>query len=197
VTSTNVTVTIALPTNVPAGGEIETSNEGAQNQTGFVPLPPSNSYSWTLTPGQGAKTVSVTYAPPGTSGQVLSGTRSVFLDLGASILSLPALSCDDAAYLQDYAFANRTNNPATVIKIQQFLNKFMGTSLVVNGVYNSTTQAAVDAFQVQYHSEVLRPWLPFGLPSELTATNNTYKTTQRWINILSCPGLNLPVPKLP
>jgi hypothetical protein len=55
----------------------------------------------------------------------------------------------------------------------------------------------VDQFQVKYHSEVLAPWVPYGLPNEFTPTDYVYKTTMRWINLIECPALNLPIPQLP
>ena len=106
------------------------------------------------------------------------------------------LDCD-SVYLTGYAFAHQPTDPATVIKIQQFLNKFMGDDLTITGAYDAATLAAVSQFQLEYKQQILAPWVPYGLPNATTPTSNTYKTTQRWINILACPGLNLPLPKLP
>ena len=106
------------------------------------------------------------------------------------------LDCN-SVYLTGYAFVHQPTDPATVIKIQQFLNKFMGDDLTVTGAYDAATLAAVSQFQLEYNQQILAPWVPYGLPNATTPTSNTYKTTQRWINILACPGLDLPLPKLP
>jgi hypothetical protein len=195
VTSTDITIT--LPPAFTPPGSIQTSNEGGQDATGLVPVP-AGPYPWTLTPGQGIKTVTVSYTPAGSVAPTMTESRSVFLDIGQSILSEPALACAGVGtYLDGYAFAKMPNDPATVIKIQQFLNKYMGADLAVNGIYNDGTLAAVNQFQLEYNQEILQPWVPYGLPNSETPTSNTYKTTQRWINILACPGLNLPIPSLP
>jgi large repetitive protein len=89
------------------------------------------------------------------------------------------------------------NSPVEVDKLQTFLNMNLGTTLPITGYYGPETIAAVDQFQVKYHIEVLRPWLPYGLPTEYTPTDYVYKTTQRWINLIMCSSLNLPIPQLP
>ncbi len=191
VTSTQTTITLSpLPP-----GIIQTTNESGQGASGWVSVP-GGPYPWNLTPGQGIKTVTVDYALAGSTTPIASGSRSVYLDLGQSILAEPMLDCN-SVYLTGYAFAHQPTDPATVIKIQQFLNKFMGDDLTVNGVYDTPTLTAVSQFQLEYSKEILAPWVPYGLPNATTPTANTYKTTQRWINILACPGLNLPVPRLP
>ena len=54
----------------------------------------------------------------------------------------------------------------------------------------------MNQFQVKYHNEVLEPWLPLGLPTQFTPTSYVYQTTQRWINLIMCPPLNIPIPAL-
>ena len=73
----------------------------------------------------------------------------------------------------------------------------LGLNIPLTGVYGPLTYEAVKQFQVKYWQEVLQPWVPFGLPNAQTPTGYVYKTTKRWINMLSCPALNLPVPQLP
>ena len=123
--------------------------------------------------------------------------------LGASTSTIPATSTPGSAscglYLTKYIHPVRKflNDPTEVKKLQSFLNQNLGLNLAVSGDYDSTTIAAVDKFQVKYHSEVLSPWLSHGLPTEFTPTEYVYKTTQRWINLIMCPPLNLVTPQLP
>ncbi len=64
----------------------------------------------------------------------------------------------------------------------------LGLNLPITGYYGSATIAAVNQFQVKYHIEVLKPWLPLGLPTQFTPTSYVYQTTQRWINLIMCPS---------
>ena len=102
-------------------------------------------------------------------------------------------------YLTQYIHPIRKdlNDPVQVKKLQTFLNLNLGTNLPVTGYYGPETISAVDQFQVKYHGEVLQPWLSYGLPTEYTPTEYVYKTTQRWINLIMCSSLNLPIPQLP
>jgi hypothetical protein len=73
----------------------------------------------------------------------------------------------------------------------------MGDNLTVNGIYDQETLNAVNQFQLAYKEEVLRPWvLAEYLENENTPTGYVYLTTKRWINLLKCPSLNIPMPNL-
>jgi uncharacterized repeat protein (TIGR01451 family) len=125
----------------------------------------------------------------GGGGQVLGASTSTGQVLGASC----------GLYLTQYIHPIRKylNDPTEVKKLQIFLNMDLGTNLPISGDYTTATIAAVDQFQVKYHSEVLEPWSAEGLlPTQFTPTEYVYQTTQRWINLIMCPPLNLPVPKL-
>jgi len=89
-----------------------------------------------------------------------------------------------------------TNNPDEVKALQSFLNMEMNATLDVTGIFDSITKEAVKAFQLKYWMEILQPWVPFGL-SVTEPTGIVYKTTQRMINMLSCPGSVIPMPELP
>lgn len=102
-----------------------------------------------------------------------------------------------ADYLTEYIRYGRTNDTYNVALLQIFLNKEMNAGLPLTGHYDEKTMEWVNAFQVKYYTEVLRPWVPFGLPTEKTPTGYVYKTTKRMINNLMCPSLNLPIPQLP
>jgi hypothetical protein len=87
-------------------------------------------------------------------------------------------------------FGSLKNDSDQVSKLQSFLNKWMGTSLAVTGVYDSATLDAVKAFQLKYGTDILKPWnidAPTGL---------VYLSTLRLINLLECPALALPTPEL-
>lgn len=103
------------------------------------------------------------------------------------------LSC--AAPLTSYIGFGH-DNPNDVKFLQEFLNREMNLSLEVSGAYDAATREAVKTFQIKYAQEILGPWAPFGLASD-TPTGIVYKTTQRMINILSCPGTEIPMPELP
>jgi hypothetical protein len=94
-------------------------------------------------------------------------------------------------YVDKYMRKGLTNNdPVAVKKVQIFLNDYMGSGLVVDGVFGTKTDAAVRAFQVKQFGKVLAPW---GLES---STGIFYLTTQTEVNNIMCPPLNLPIPPL-
>ena len=136
-------------------------------------------------------------------GQVLGASTSVgSAGVGStSVVSTSTgqvLGASCGLYLTSYIHPDRQNlnDPAQVKKLQIFLNQNLGLNLPVDGIYGSATIAAVNQFQVKYHIEVLRPWLSLGLPTQFTPTSYVYQTTQRWINLIMCPALNIPVPQL-
>ncbi|MEK7576492.1 MAG: peptidoglycan-binding domain-containing protein [Patescibacteria group bacterium] len=100
-------------------------------------------------------------------------------------------------YLTEYIKFGAKNNPEEVKKLQKFLNKHLGLSLAESGFYDIKTRDAVNQFQLKYSNEVLLPWVSHGLPSIKIPTGYVFKTTRRWINMLECSALNLPVPQLP
>jgi hypothetical protein len=81
-------------------------------------------------------------------------------------------------------------DPEAVKVLQAFLNKELGLTLEVNGEYDAATIEAVKAFQAKYSLDVLSPW---GIND---ATGIVYKTTQRMINKIACPTLDIPMPEL-
>jgi len=89
------------------------------------------------------------------------------------------------------------NSTDQVKKLQDFLNRNLGTRMLVTGVFDHTTTLLVNAFQEKYWQDVLAPWVPFGLATPHTPTGYVYKTTLRKIDTLECPALTLPAPQLP
>ncbi|TSC85662.1 MAG: hypothetical protein G01um10148_1048 [Parcubacteria group bacterium Gr01-1014_8] len=95
------------------------------------------------------------------------------------------------------SYIGKGKETADDVKIlQEFLNKEMGLALEVNGEFDAATRGAVKAFQLKYADEILAPWIPFGLKQNMP-TGYVYKTTQRMINMLMCPGTEIPMPELP
>ncbi|MDR3581679.1 MAG: isopeptide-forming domain-containing fimbrial protein [Candidatus Pacebacteria bacterium] len=139
--------------------------------------------------GNNTSSVTITVGTSGGGGTVLGSSTSTGQVLGASTCGI---------YLNDYIHPNRKelNDPNEVKKLQVFLNQYMGSTLPITGYYGPLTIAEVNQFQVKYHSEVLSSWVPLGLPTEFTPTNYVYETTKRWINLIMCPSLNIPMPAL-
>jgi hypothetical protein len=105
--------------------------------------------------------------------------------------------CNGGVYLTKYLRIGRDNDPAEVMKLQSFLNTEMNADLAINGVFDATTYAMVNNFQLKYWQEVLSPWVPFGLPTDHSTTGYVYKTTTWEINKLACSNESLPMPQLP
>lgn len=93
-------------------------------------------------------------------------------------------------YLDKFIRLGYKNDIEAVKKLQQFLNEYEGEKLPVTGVYGPLTYQAVIRFQKKHMSDVLGPW---GI---VEPTGIVYLTTQRLINNIMCPDLNLPVPTL-
>lgn len=108
---------------------------------------------------------------------------------------LGAATC--GRYLNGFAFPSRANDLDTVVRIQLFLNNYEGAKVPVTGVYGDQTVFAVRAFQAKYAAEIIKPWYEAGLLVSATEpTGNVYLTTQRMINKIVCPTLELPLPSL-
>ncbi len=108
---------------------------------------------------------------------------------GAST-SLPELPAGCDALIHTYMRKGKKNDAAEVKLLQTFLNTHMNAGLPVSGVFGSMTDKAVRAFQQKYAEQVLTPW---GLNAP---TGFVYRTTQRWVNLMHCKDLNIPMPEL-
>lgn len=116
--------------------------------------------------------------------------------LGASTSTVTtSTSCTE--YLLSDLRMGRANPVDEVKKLQLFLNEEMGSGLPVTGFFGPLTFNAVSSFQLKYASEILSPWVPYGLPSASTPTGYVYKTTRHKINEIKCATLNIPLPQLP
>lgn len=138
--------------------------------------------------------------PSGGSGSSGSSTFRSFSGgsvLGASIgPEGEVLGASCGIYLNDYLHQLSPNNDAwEVMKLQMFLNAFIGAQLVVDGEFNAETEAAVKEFQQDFNNMSLEPWYERGfLPTPMTPTGYVYKTTKWTINNLLCPGVAGPLP---
>lgn len=93
-------------------------------------------------------------------------------------------------YMDKFIRLGKRNNVEQVMKLQEFLNKWMNAGLPVTGTYGPMSVAAVNAFQTKYADEILTPW------NLNQPTGIVFLTTLRWINMLECPELALQVPGL-
>lgn len=118
-------------------------------------------------------------------GQVLGATTNVPSNIPSCVL------------FEGYLRLGADNDVESVNKLQTFLNSHMNANLPVTGFFGPSTEDAVKAFQVKYWEEILKPWVPYGLETDHTPTGYVYKTTSRWINILACQSLEIPMPQLP
>ena len=88
------------------------------------------------------------------------------------------ITCD--SYLDSYIKYGADNYARDVRRLEQFLNKYEGENLVVDGWYSRADEAAVMRFQQKYASRILHPW-GMSVPS-----GYVYTTTRDFINTLEC-----------
>ena len=93
-------------------------------------------------------------------------------------------------YMDRFIRSGRANDVEQVVKLQTFLNQWMGSNLPITGFYDASTLQAVNIFQTQYADQILTPW---GLSEP---TGIVYLTTLRQINLLECSSLMLGIPTL-
>ena len=197
-----------IPTTATTSATLSLYGTGAytmelSNSTDFSSstwIPYATVMPWILTSGDGEKTVYVNYR--NVQGQEIgSANASINLITGAPATGGQVLGAATSCglYLRTYIhpLAKQLNDPSEVKKLQIFLNGNLGINLPITGYYGFLTIAAVNRFQLKYNESVLAPWVPYGLPSAMDPTGYVYKTTQRWINVLMCPPLDLPLPHLP
>jgi len=186
------TTTVALKLTATGANRMWISNDPAFPSGDWVPF--SATYPWVLTSGNGMKTVYARYA----NGSTTLATVQAGIELvGSGTGQVLGASTSCGIYLKTFIKRGAKNDPEDVKRLQVFLNANLGKNIPVTGFYGDETFKAVEEFQVKYSLFVLAPWVPYGLHDDKTSTGYVYKTTQRWINILNCPSLNLPMPYLP
>ncbi len=126
---------------------------------------------------------STVIVPPAEQGEVLGASTSCGYYL--------------TSYITPMWQKGAQNDPSEVKKLQAFLNAELGLNIPITGYYGPRSEAAVRQLQTKYSTEILAPWVAYGLPNEKAATGYVYKTTQRLINMLQCPSLDIPMPTLP
>lgn len=135
----------------------------------------------------------VTHSSGGSStgGSIPFGfTPAVGRVLGASTSCLPYLN----TYINP---GDKDSSTSEVSKLQSFLNDYLGVNLKIDGVYGKKTESELKAFQVKNFDDILAPWVNLGtVKSDTKGTGYVYKTTQRKINLIKCPELDLPLPAL-
>ncbi len=111
------------------------------------------------------------------------------------VLGASTGTCD--LYLYKYIKLGANNDPEEVRKLQLFLNEYLNLNLPVDGIYSQDDYDAVVTFQLTYKDDILKPWADLGLLSSANdPTGYVYRTTQRKINLIVCPGLGLAMPDL-
>ena len=111
---------------------------------------------------------------------------NIFLKICAVVIVLASFSMTAQAqeiacvYLDTPIIAGEVNDISEVTKLQYFLQKQGDTGVVINGVYDDTTIAAVNRFQVLYATDILYPW---GLTMP---TGDVSVTTLHKINEIHC-----------
>ncbi len=188
----SVTLNFTYPASVDT---FAISNDSSFVGASFEPVVASK--GWTLSSSSGPRTVYVRFHATG--GCTLDKSASIGQVLGAQVGPTPQVlgvaTCGE--YLLKYIKFGAKNDLIEVKKLQTFLNEELGINLPITGFYGAGTRTAVNEFQLKYKNEILKPWVPFGLASDNTPTGYVYKTTKRWINMLKCQSLALPVPTLP
>jgi hypothetical protein len=181
-----VTCTITnndIPTTTGGGGG---GGGGGSNPGGDTPIIP------TPTPTGGSGGSAFFGQPASSGGTVLGESTSNESAPVIEAFELPVgevLGEDTCGiYLNKYVMYGYSNDPNEVLKLKVFLNEEMGSSLNLDGDYDRAAYNSVKLFQAKYASEILNPW---GLSKP---TGHVYQTTRRWINMIKCPELNLPVP---
>ncbi len=99
-------------------------------------------------------------------------------DITPEVLGAEATMCEP--YLKTYMRYGIQNDPAEVLKLQQFLKRHMGSNVPINGTFDLLTEIGVRDFQKRYADEVLYPW---GLKRD---SGFVYYTTQKKINEIEC-----------
>ncbi len=133
----------------------------------------------------------------GTSGLVLGAFDAQDDELGMVLGEFDVRDGTCGIYLTQFLRRGVQNDTGEVRKLQEFLNLHMNAGLLVDGIFGIQTEEAVNAFQIKYWEEILAPWAPYGFPEVMKPSGWVYKTTQRKINMIHCPSLNLPIPPLP
>ena len=106
---------------------------------------------------------------------------------------LGAATCD--AFLTDDLFIGLPNHREQVLRLQDFLNRVENAGIPMSGVYGTLTLEAVKKFQAKYADQILKPW-ENGDGEAVEPSGYVYRTTRRWMNMMNCATLDIPMPDL-
>lgn len=116
---------------------------------------------------------------------VVSPIATATLTIHAPEQPVPVVVAQDTCqpYLTTYIKYGQANDPADVLRLQQFFIEHEHASNIrLTGLYDAATRNAVKQFQEQHAGEILSPW---GVQA---ATGYVYYTTQHMINEIYCNG---------
>jgi hypothetical protein len=116
------------------------------------------------------------------------GGGSIGSALGTATTSTPSVSSASSTafqascgtYLTAFISPNGKNDAEQVRRLQTVLRDFESAQVQVNGVYDATTLAAVNAFQSKYARDILAPW------GASRPTGYVYLTTRKKVNEIYC-----------
>jgi hypothetical protein len=134
----------------------------------------------------------------GTGGGAGNGLGTSTGEVLGATTGEPALPPSCSAYISEYMKFGKKNNQEEVKKLQEFLNETMNLNIPVTGYFGTLTREAVKKFQKEHHKDILQPWLDAGWKGRdlENGTGYVFKTTKRWINLMKCQSLDLPLPDL-
>lgn len=125
----------------------------------------------------------------GSGGSYRGRTRGLVLGESTSTSNtpMPPMPAICSPYLTTFMRIGQANDAADVTRLQAFLNEHLSKTIPTTGFFGPITEGAVKEFQQKYKDEILTPW-------GMTAPSGyVYRTTQRKINLIKCPSLDIPL----
>ncbi len=95
--------------------------------------------------------------------------------------------------LSTYLYPGLPNHRDEVMRLQDFLNRIENAGIPLTGMYGPLTLEAVKKFQAKYAKDILEPWKN-GDDESIDPSGYVYLTTQRFINMMNCSALDIPMP---
>ena len=117
-----------------------------------------------------------------THGQVLGVATSTASTTPAAVASVTG-SCKPML-TGNLRRGSKSNKFMEVLQLQTFFNTQQGEHLLISGIYDLPTVAAVNRFQLKYADEILKPF------KKTRPTGVVYQSTMRKLNILNCGGVD-------
>jgi PKD domain./Putative peptidoglycan binding domain. len=99
---------------------------------------------------------------------------------GGAVITGPEKVCPSGNLLNAFLRIGIDNNPEQVRILQHFLNTSEGAQIAEDGIFGTSTEAAVKVLQSRHSEEILAPW------GVTEATGIVYITTTRYINTVTC-----------